>query len=237
MKIHQLKLRVSNAYLILADSPILVDTGSPGECETIRSRLRELDIEFSDLSLIVHTHVHSDHMGSTAKIVTEAKCPIAYHPADQPIVDRSNNGRLTGIGLRGQIMSRVFSDKEFESVNADINLRDSMSLNDYGANAVVVATPGHTPGSISIVTREGDAIIGDVIMGGYMGGLVMPKKPNFHYFAHDFAESMSSLDLVLSRTSRALYVGHGGPLEHATVYRWRSQHKNSGSQQPSAARR
>ena len=221
LKIHQIKLRLSNAYLILADRPILVDTGSPGESETIRSRLRKYNVEFADLSLIVHTHVHSDHMGSTAKIASEAKCPIAYHHADQPIVARSHNGLLNGVGLRGQMMSRFFSDAEFTSVNADVDLQDTKSLNDYGANVSVIETPGHTPGSISIVTRDGDAIIGDIIMGGYMGGTVLPKKPNYHYFADNIAQAMTSLDLVLSRTNRLLYVGHGGPLEHASVHRWR----------------
>ena len=166
-------------------------------------------------------------MGSTAKIATEAKCPIAYHHADQPIVDRSNNGRLTGVGLRGQIMSRFFSDAVFESITADIDLQDGMSLNDYGADVVVVETPGHTAGSISMITRDGDAIIGDVIMGGYMGGNVMPKKPNFHYFADNLAQSIASLDLVLERTKRYLFVGHGGPLEHASVQRWRCQRMNN----------
>ncbi|MEZ6117879.1 MAG: MBL fold metallo-hydrolase [Pirellulaceae bacterium] len=216
-----MKLRVSNAYLILADRPILVDTGSPGECETIRSTLRALNVAFGDLSLIVHTHVHSDHMGNTAEIATAAKCSIAYHHADQPIVDRSHNGRLNGVGLRGQVMSRFFSNAEFESVTSDIDLQDGMSLNAFCANVAVIETPGHTPGSISIVTPDGDAIIGDIIMGGYMGGNVLRKKPNYHYFADNIDQSMESLDLVLSRTNRLLYVGHGGPLEHTSVHAWR----------------
>ena len=109
MKIHQLKLRLSNAYLILGERPILVDTGSPGDTETIRSKLNALDVRFSDLAMIVHTHVHSDHMGSTAAIAKEAKCPVAYHPTDQVIVDRATNGSLKGVGLRGKIMARVLA--------------------------------------------------------------------------------------------------------------------------------
>jgi hydroxyacylglutathione hydrolase len=169
-------------------------------------------------------------MGSTVEIATEAKCPIAYNHADQPIVDRSNNGCLNGVGVRGQIMSRFFSNAEFESVNADIDLQDSMSLNDFGADVAVVETPGHTPGSISIVTPDGDAIIGDIIMGGYMGGIVLRRKPNYHYFADNIAQAMKSLDLVLSRTNGSLYLGHGGPLEHASVHGWRRQRMGNSQQ-------
>ncbi len=220
LTIHPLKLRLSNAYLVLGERPLLVDTGSPGEVDAIRLKLRKHQIEFSDLALLVHTHVHSDHIGNTAAIAAEAKCPIAYHPADQPLVDRSNNGRLNGIGLRGKIMSRVFSHASFKAVTADVELSANMSLSAYGADLSVMETPGHTAGSISLITSNGDAIIGDIIMGGYMGGNVFRKKPNQHYFADNLAQAMKSLEKVLSQTKGRLYVGHGGPLDHATVQRW-----------------
>ena len=227
LKIHLLKLRVSNAYLLTGDQPILVDTGSPSDIELIRSKLRDFNVELRDLALIVHTHVHSDHIGSTAEIVAEANCPIAYHPADQEIADRSHNGRLNGIGLRGRIMSRFFSDAKFDSVTGDIHLSSGLTLDDYGCNATVVETPGHTPGSISIVTPEGDAIIGDVIMGGYIGGNVWPTRPNYHYFADDVEQAMKSLDTLLSHTKRTMYVGHGGPLAWKSVHNWRKRQRNA----------
>lgn len=222
MKIHQLKLRLSNAYLILGEKPILVDTGSPGDTETIRSKLKALDVRFSDLAMIVHTHVHSDHMGSTAEISHEAKCPVAYHAADQAIIDRATNGSLKGVGLRGKIMARVFSNSAFQSVNADLFVEHNMRLNDYGCDVRIIETPGHTPGSISIITPDGQAIIGDVIMGGYMGGILFPHRPNYHYFADDISQAMASLDLILSQTHHTLYVGHGGPISHSRALAWRN---------------
>ena len=223
MKIHQLKLRISNAYLILGEQPILVDTGAPNDIETIRSKLNAFGVKFSDIALIIHTHVHSDHMGSTAQIVAEANCPIAYHPSDQGIIQRSHNGKLKGIGLRGRIMSQFLSDVTFKSLNADIELYDNMTLNNYGVDATILSTPGHTPGSVSIIALNGDAIIGDVIMGGFVGGNLFPNKPNYHYFAEDVHQTMNSLDLILSKTSATLFVGHGGPLSHQSVYKWRQK--------------
>ncbi len=204
----------------LGERPILIDTGSPGEVESLRFILRKHQIEFSDLALIAHTHVHSDHLGNTAAIAAEFDCPIGYHPADQPMVARSNNGRLNGVGLRGKVMSRFFSEAPFEPVRASLQLTEGMSLNAYGADLLVMETPGHTPGSISFITPNGDAIIGDIIMGGYMGGNVFRTKPNLHCFADNLAQAMKSLGRVLTQTSGKLYVGHGGPLEHASVKRW-----------------
>ena len=48
-------------------------------------------------------------------------------------------------------------------------------------------------------------------------------QPNYHYFAEDLTQAMSSLDTILARTSRTLYVGHGGPLAHQDVQRWRKR--------------
>ncbi len=223
MRIHHLRLRFSNAYLLVGARPILVDTGSPNETKAIWAQLRQYNVNFSDLALIIHTHVHSDHMGSTAEIVAEAKCPIAYHPADQPIVTRSHNGRLKGIGMRGWIMSRIFSDAKFEAANADFQLHEDMSLEPFGCDASVLETPGHTHGSISIVTAKGDAIVGDVLMGGFAGGNLLPTKPNYHYFAEDVDQTLRSIDKILARASGSLFVGHGGPLTHRAVTSWRNR--------------
>lgn len=173
--------------------------------------------------MIVHTHVHSDHMGSTAEIAREAKCPVAYHSADQAIVDRATNGILKGVGLRGKIMARVFSHSAFHAVNADFYLEHDMRLSHFGCDVRIVATPGLTPGSISIITDDGHVIIGDVIMGGYLGGLLFPNSPNYHYFADDISQAMASLDLILSQTHRTLYVGHGDPIPHARALAWRTR--------------
>lgn len=220
LKIHVLKLGVSNAYLLLGAKPILVDTGGPGETDALRAKLRQHDVDFSQISLVLHTHVHSDHMGCTADIVEEAKCPVGYHPADQLLVDQAHNGKLKGVGLRGKIMSRFYSYVHFEPQTANIQLVDGLDLGPFGIDARVLATPGHTPGSISIVTASGDAIVGDIIMGGYLGGMFSPSKPNYHYFADDLALAMQSLGKLLPQVTGKLYVGHGGPLEVEHVRQW-----------------
>ena len=201
----------------------MVDTGTAKDGQAIRAALAKLRIELSELALIVHTHIHSDHMGSTAELASEAKCPIAYHAADQGIIAQGHNGRLNGIGLQGKILSRLFQNAKLDHIQADVSLVDGMRLDEYGCDAVILATPGHTAGSISLLTSAGDAIIGDVIMGGYLGGWLFPSKPNYHYFAEDLSQAMRSLDAILARTSGTLYVGHGGPLAHRDVERWRKR--------------
>ena len=45
-----LKLRISNAYLVLGDRPVLVDTGAPGDTDKILQALRKYGLEPSDLA-------------------------------------------------------------------------------------------------------------------------------------------------------------------------------------------
>lgn len=222
--IHPLRLRYSNAYLVVGTRPILVDTGSRGDAPAIVAGCAAAGVGIRDLALILQTHVHSDHFGNTADLATEAGCPVAYHPGDRPLAVRGNNGPLRGVGLRGRILAKVVNNLPFRTRAADVDAEDRMRLDGFGIAGSVLHTPGHTAGSISVVLDSGDAIIGDMIMGGYAGGAIRPTKPNFHYFADDLAAAMASVDRVLAVTSGRMFVGHGGPLSHEAVVRWRASH-------------
>jgi hydroxyacylglutathione hydrolase len=222
--IHPLRLRYSNAYLVVGDRPILVDTGSRGDASRIVAGCDALGVKIRDLALILHTHVHSDHFGNTADLAAEAGCRVAYHPGDRPLAMRGDNGPLRGVGLRGRVLAKMLSHLPFQARAADVDVSDGLRLDDFGVAGSVLHTPGHTPGSISVVLDSGDAIVGDVIMGGWAGGAIRPSRPNFHYFADDLPAAMASLDRILDAASGRLFVGHGGPIVRDAAVRWRVAH-------------
>ena len=208
----KIKLRLSNAYLVQGQRPILVDTGSSGEADKIVKALARAGLTPADLGLILHTHVHSDHVGSTTTLLEAVDVPMAYHRADQPLAEQGHNGKLQGIGLRGQMMAAVFSNNRFTLPQASFFLEDGLHLDSYGVAGRIVHTPGHTVGSISLLLDGGEAIVGDVLMGGELGGNLLPGRPSLHYFAQDPDQVRRSLDLILEQAVHTLYVGHGGPL-------------------------
>ena len=210
--VHPIKLGFSNAYLVTGEKPILVDTGSPGEGGKILTALGDHGVTPADLALILHTHVHSDHVGSTAELLKHADVPTAYHTADETLMQQGSNGTLTGIGLRGRVMSTFFSNSTFERFAPSFHLTGGMRLDEYGVAATVQHTPGHTPGSVSLLLDNGDAIVGDVWMGGFMGGSLLAERPNYHYFAEDRGQLENSMGKLLAEKPRTFYVGHGGPL-------------------------
>jgi hydroxyacylglutathione hydrolase len=147
----------------------LVDTGSPGEGKKIIRELRKLGVELSDLSLILHTHGHCDHCGSTAELIRNHKIPTAIHAGDRAMIENGKNGTIKTRGLFAKILKPIV-DVPFTSFRADIFLDDCSDLCDFGINGKIHSTTGHTPGSVSLVFDNKEAIIGDLLMGGYIGG-------------------------------------------------------------------
>ena len=90
----------------------------------------------------------------------------------------------------------------------DIVIDESMPLHDYGVDARVLTTPGHTPGSISVLADSGELIAGDLIAGSFLGAVRhRPANPPFH---HDRTLNLASHDAVLALDPAVGYVGHGG---------------------------
>ena len=57
-----------------------------------------------------------------------------------------------------------------------------------------------------------DAIVGDALSGGYLGGKVGPAFPTEHYFQGKPEEVAAILDWVLDQGAERIFVGHGGPI-------------------------
>ena len=98
-------------------------------------------------------------------------------------------------------------DDEFPPVRPDILLPDEMSLQEFGVDGTVVLPPGHTAGSISLLLHSGEAIVGDLLMGGWLGGLFRSGQPGYPYYADDLGQIRASvrklLDLAQPSSSSA----------------------------------
>ena len=77
------------------------------------------------------------------------------------------------------------------------------NLRGSGLNAKVISLPGHTEGSIGIITATGDLFCGDLLVGG--------KEPSINSFIDDMTEAKSSINKLKSRGIKTVYPGHGKP--------------------------
>ena len=217
--VHRIPLAISNAYLIKGPVNILIDTGSPGEGKKIIKALGRFGLQLSDLALILHTHGHSDHCGSTQELIGQHPVPTALHTGDMNMALSGANGPIYTTSLFSRIL-RPLVDKRFLPFTPD-HLTDAMTdLRLFGLNATLHHTPGHSEGSISIALDSGDIIIGDILMGGMMGGAFFPSKPGYHYFIQDREKLHRSIETVLKLRGERYWVGHGGPLKYSAIARW-----------------
>lgn len=94
-RVVKIGLKLSNAYLLIGERAVLVETGSPNETASIRRVLEKEQIALDNLSLILHTHGHSDYTGSTLELSRLSKAPTAVHAADNARLRSGRNGLLS----------------------------------------------------------------------------------------------------------------------------------------------
>lgn len=185
---------VQNCYL-LADAAtreaVIVD---PGE-ETDRF-LAELDRRSWALKAIWLTHAHVDHIMGVGAMRRAHEVPIFLHPADRPLYDAlPEQGQWMGLRLDPPPVP----DHEFVH-------GETLQV---GAHAFEIrATPGHSPGSVSL-RREGLIIGGDVLFSGSIGRTDLPGGDTATLIRSIYQEFLSLPDstVVLSGHGPATTVG------------------------------
>ena len=202
--IHTLNLRMANVYLIENHRGLfLIDTGMPGDDRQI---LRKIDsISSKNLRFIFITHVHLDHFGSAAAIQRYTGAPIGIHRADAVALatGRTDLGRVRGSGRIIQWILPLFNAVYHPKTQpADFLYEDGDSLEEFGLNALVVHTPGHTPGSSSVLLEDRNVFVGDLLS---TNGGTHPQR----YFATDWNQIPQSLRRLGAFHPKAIYPGHG----------------------------
>jgi glyoxylase-like metal-dependent hydrolase (beta-lactamase superfamily II) len=201
-------LRGVNAYLLLGETPTLVDTGMPGSAETILNYLEDLDVSSGDLARIVITHHHLDHVGGLAGLKQRTSARVLAHPADVPFI----TGEQVPPPARSAMMRLLFRllapfMPGAEPVSVDGTLEDGDPLDVLGG-ATVVHVPGHTPGSIALhFPAERLLLCGDVI--NRRRDRLGPPPSGFTV---DMDRAIASLHLLAELEFDVLCPGHGAPL-------------------------
>ncbi len=217
MEITRIKLTFSNAYLIKDKRSILVDAGATNQAGQILSAIKRAGVNEGDISLLIHTHGHFDHAGSTAELKRRLGIPVAVHASDAFMLREGRNGVIKPRNFEARVIAALVPNS-FEKSEPDILIEQEMSLDEFGVDAKVIFTQGHTKGSLSVLCANEQAIIGDLLMGGWAGGALLGATPNYHYYIDDKNDLNASLKKVMGFKPHKLHVGHGGPLafEHVT---------------------
>ena len=219
MEVVTIPLKFMSVYaLVEGEKAIVIDTGVPGCEDQIAQTLKGEGVDIRNIKLIVITHAHADHTGSAEGLREMSGAPIAMHKADSQHVEAGTNASVIPATFLGRFMA-LFSEKMNAKMHVqfrpDIVFDDTLSLADYGFSARVIPTPGHTPGAVSVITDDGDAIIGDILARRFL----VAGKASFPIFATDKAQVIASLKKILAEKPRRCFSAHAGEVQVVEVRR------------------
>ena len=219
MEVVKIKLSWSNVHLVLGERPVLVDSGSPKDCDHLVTALARHGVSPKDLSLIIQTHGHADHAGCAGRLRALSGAPVLVHKADADMLREGKNRPLKPTNLMGRLLIPLV-DFPFPTLEPDIEIEGEAEFKPYGLDGHIMPLHGgHTAGSIAVVLGDRKAVVGDILMGGYMGGALFPGRANIHYYADNIRKIREDLRTLVNAGIEVFYAGHGGPILKDSVVR------------------
>jgi glyoxylase-like metal-dependent hydrolase (beta-lactamase superfamily II) len=188
---------MTNCYIIGCESKgegAVIDPG--GDAERIVAEVERLGLF---IRYIINTHGHFDHIlanGEVKKTLSrkQSRSPlIAIHPDDAPMLDTSGGAAWFGLSA-------------ITTSQADIEIREGDVIRLGEIEFLVLHTPGHSPGSISLYC-EGEGVLfdGDVLFNFGIGRYDLPGG--------DYYTLMETIrkKLLTLPDETIVYSGHGPP--------------------------
>jgi hydroxyacylglutathione hydrolase len=149
------------------------------------------------------THGDFDHTGNAAYLRQKFGAPLAMHPADFGMIERGDMFASRGNAnpIFKVIAPLLFKFDKSNRATPDIKLTEGDNLAEYGFDAEVLSIPGHSRGSISVLTADGDLFVGDLFEN--------TKEPALNSIMDDPAAAQTSIEKLKSLEINTVYPGHG----------------------------
>jgi endoribonuclease LACTB2 len=177
----------TNYYLLEPGrAGLLVDVGWPGTMPRLLSVLKQKSVPFSAIQYLLITHFHPDHAG-LAQEMKNMGCKLIVIDTQVPFIGplaqyMKPAHHYQEIGLKDNNCLKISETRQF--------------LGGMGIQAEIIATPGHSDDSITLILDDGAAFSGDLPRWGWdtegPGGQVE-----------------QSWNLIRAHGVKTIYPGHG----------------------------
>ncbi|RMH73822.1 MAG: MBL fold metallo-hydrolase [Gemmatimonadetes bacterium] len=178
-----------NTYLVASESTrnaIIIDPG--GDADML---IRAIEAGNYHVQRIINTHGHIDHVGAVQALKDRFDVPFCLHRADQFLLDHLPQiAEMYGIPISG-----------VPEIDHYLNPGENITLDEIEFE--VRFTPGHSPGSVSLVTNQNIVFSGDALFAGSIGRTDLPGG--------DHATLITSIQtqLLSLPDEFQVYSGHG----------------------------
>ena len=213
--VFELSLGFVNMHLVVTDDGVvLVDTGLPRNSRRIDRALRGLRKQIGDVTAVLLTHNHVDHIGNVADVRRRSGARVFAHAADAPAV----TGAIRPPEPRGlaRFAARLVGTPEPTKLDQLITGEESAPLPGFTA----VHTPGHTRGHVSyLLDRDGGVMfVGDTGTTTRNGSVT----PGPAQFSADVAQQGRSLAKLAGYGFEHAVFGHGAAVTGRAVESFRA---------------
>jgi glyoxylase-like metal-dependent hydrolase (beta-lactamase superfamily II) len=185
------------------DEVALVDCGAGKSAPLILRNLRAAGLGDKPLSTVILSHCHVDHIGGASALLRESSPRFVCHAGDREAIE-SGDPRRTASSWYGVNLPRVRVDHVISGAEETLHVGN--------ATLRCLHTPGHTPGSLSVVwdTERGRVLFGQDVHGPFVAE-----------FGSDLEVWAESMHLLLELHPDVLCEGHYGvfrPREAAEAF-------------------
>lgn len=221
MEIHPIDLGFDTCYVLRsAEGTVVLDAGQPNKGAAFLRGLEVAGVEPREVGLILLTHAHWDHMGSAAELKALTGAPLAVHEREASWVETGNPPLPPGVTPWGRtfmaVHRLVMPLIRVPSAEVDLRFSDGTdTLEPWGIPSRVVHTPGHSPGSVTVLLETGEAFVGDLAMNRFP----LTLAPRLPIFADDIDQVRESWDRLLALGVERVYPAHGRPFEVERIRR------------------
>jgi hydroxyacylglutathione hydrolase len=215
-KIDQLLSGRSNSYLISTDNGnILVDTGRKNKRSFLLKNLEKLHIEKIDWLILTHTHF--DQCENARFFQNKFNCKVIVSDKGYPMAERGYAMHPRGTNPFTKAISQLGNQfflklSYYQKFIPNHTYDDFFSFSIPGINIELIATPGHSDDSISIIVNNEIALVGDTMFGIFKNSIFPP-------FADNPAEMVESWEKLLDTDCHTFLPGHGSEIKRELVER------------------
>jgi glyoxylase-like metal-dependent hydrolase (beta-lactamase superfamily II) len=203
--------RYNAAYVVEGSEIALIDTGEPGQLETVRAAIKAHGFNLSDISYIFITHCeHLDHAGNIAPLLRESpRAKVYLNPLGHGYLVNPESLNLKARMSPQLISRRIHTPMEAVPESRICDLQDGQVFDlGEGEKLKIIFAPGHQPSGLVILEEKNQGLFINDLVG------ICFQDCDVHYplnpLGSDNLRAIESLKTLMKLPLRALYMGHFG---------------------------